>query len=224
MDRMTAWRFLYPPVALLEGIVVDVGGQRRGSEDLYGVRLTEAMITKASANGHLILDSTQWAKAKKQLPQQTSPLVGLQRAGWLYWDYTKAPSLGRLAVKLGVDSAGLGKTVEPYNDDIVSNKPDEMRKTTELCTPILKAPFYALDISAQDPLGIQAVLGLTLGGLRVDEDYSLLLIDQDKKISGLYAAGRTAAGVCSNGYISGLSLTDGMFSRRRAAEHALSVA
>ncbi|WP_159083087.1 hypothetical protein [Lysinibacillus sp. 2017] len=39
---------------------------------------------------------------------------------------------------------------------------------------------------------------------------------------GLYAAGRTAVGICSNSYISGLSLADGMFSGRRAARHIAS--
>jgi 3-oxo-5alpha-steroid 4-dehydrogenase len=39
-------------------------------------------------------------------------------------------------------------------------------------------------------------------------------------IAGLYAAGRTAVGICSNSYVSGLSLADCVFSGRRAGEHA----
>ncbi|MFD4183567.1 FAD-binding protein, partial [Rhodococcus sp. NPDC058514] len=39
-------------------------------------------------------------------------------------------------------------------------------------------------------------------------------------IEGLYAAGRTAVGICSNSYVSGLSLADCVFSGRRAAAHA----
>jgi 3-oxo-5alpha-steroid 4-dehydrogenase len=35
-------------------------------------------------------------------------------------------------------------------------------------------------------------------------------------VDGLYAAGRTAAGLCSRSYVSGLSLADCVFSGRRA--------
>jgi 3-oxo-5alpha-steroid 4-dehydrogenase len=39
-------------------------------------------------------------------------------------------------------------------------------------------------------------------------------------IAGLYAAGRTAVGVSSGLYVSGLSIADGVFSGRRAGLHA----
>jgi 3-oxo-5alpha-steroid 4-dehydrogenase len=39
-------------------------------------------------------------------------------------------------------------------------------------------------------------------------------------IPGLYAAGRTAASLCSRSYVSGLSLADCVFSGRRAGRSA----
>jgi len=39
-------------------------------------------------------------------------------------------------------------------------------------------------------------------------------------VPGLYAAGRTAVGLCSHSYVSGLSLADCVFSGRRAGRHA----
>ena len=39
-------------------------------------------------------------------------------------------------------------------------------------------------------------------------------------VDGLYAAGRSAAGLCSRSYVSGLSLADCVFSGRRAGHHA----
>ena len=39
-------------------------------------------------------------------------------------------------------------------------------------------------------------------------------------IDGLYAAGRNAVGICSNSYISGLSIADCLYSGRRAGAHA----
>ena len=223
LNRMSAWRFLYPPTALLEGIVVDRDGRRIGAEDVYGTMLTEAMILRAQSRGFLILDSDQWAEAKKQLPQQNSSLVGLQRAHWLYWGHKKAHSLETLARKFGISEQGLKQTVAAYNDAIRYGRKDPMQKMSDCCSPILKPPFYGIDISATSNMGIQVVLGLTLGGLRVDEETGLVLTEKNTKISGLYAAGRTAVGICSNQYISGLSLADGVFSGKRAAEHALSV-
>ena len=41
-----------------------------------------------------------------------------------------------------------------------------------------------------------------------------------RPVDGLYAAGRTAAGLCSRSYVSGLSLADCVFSGRRAGHHA----
>jgi 3-oxo-5alpha-steroid 4-dehydrogenase len=56
---------------------------------------------------------------------------------------------------------------------------------------------------------------LTLGGLVVDEETGAV-----SGVEGLYAAGRTAVGLCSNSYVSGLSLADCVFSGRRAGSHA----
>ncbi len=39
-------------------------------------------------------------------------------------------------------------------------------------------------------------------------------------MDGLYAAGRTAVGLCSRSYVSGLSLADCVFTGRRAGQHA----
>jgi 3-oxo-5alpha-steroid 4-dehydrogenase len=39
-------------------------------------------------------------------------------------------------------------------------------------------------------------------------------------VPGLYAAGRTAVGLCSHSYVSGLSLADCVFSGRRAGRNA----
>jgi 3-oxo-5alpha-steroid 4-dehydrogenase len=56
---------------------------------------------------------------------------------------------------------------------------------------------------------------LTLGGLRVDEETGAVKREDGSVIEGLYAAGRTAVGVCSNVYVSGLAYADCIFSGRR---------
>jgi 3-oxo-5alpha-steroid 4-dehydrogenase len=56
---------------------------------------------------------------------------------------------------------------------------------------------------------------LTLGGLKVDEHSGLVRREDGSTIGGLYAAGRTAVGICSNVYMSGLAYADCIFSGRR---------
>ena len=61
---------------------------------------------------------------------------------------------------------------------------------------------------------------LTLGGLVVDPGSGQVLRPDGTPVDGLYAAGRSAAGLCSRSYVSGLSLADCVFSGRRAGHHA----
>jgi 3-oxo-5alpha-steroid 4-dehydrogenase len=56
--------------------------------------------------------------------------------------------------------------------------------------------------------------------LVVNEKTGEVLNEQGKAIKHLYAAGRTAVGIPSKGYVSGLSIADCVFSGRRAAKHA----
>jgi 3-oxo-5alpha-steroid 4-dehydrogenase len=61
---------------------------------------------------------------------------------------------------------------------------------------------------------------LTLGGLVVAEDTGQVRRADGAVVPGLYAAGRTAVGLCSHSYVSGLSLADCVFSGRRAGRGA----
>ncbi len=61
---------------------------------------------------------------------------------------------------------------------------------------------------------------MTLGGLKVDEATGAVIREDGSPIRGLYAAGMAAVGLHSNGYISGLSIADGVFSGRRAGRDA----
>ena len=58
---------------------------------------------------------------------------------------------------------------------------------------------------------------LTLGGLVVAPESGQVLRPDGSPVDGLYAAGRSAAGLCSRSYVSGLSLADCVFSGRRPA-------
>ncbi|KAF2492062.1 FAD/NAD(P)-binding domain-containing protein [Lophium mytilinum] len=221
MDRMTGWRFLSPPPALIEGVTVGVSGERIANEDLYGATHCEVLIHKFDGRGYLIVDSAIWRKAINQLQEECHDFQRLQFNYLRFWDSYKANSLSALASKLGVSASGLEATVKAYNDGIRNGTGDPFKKAAGLCSPISKGPFYAIDISIR-PSPLYFVPGITLGGLQVEGKSGLVLAESGKSIPGLYAAGRTAAGICSHSYISGLSLADCIFSGRRAGQHATS--
>ena len=56
-----------------------------------------------------------------------------------------------------------------------------------------------------------------MGGLEVDERSGQVKNDSGGTVEGLYAAGRTAVGICSNGYLSGLAIADCVYAGRRIA-------
>jgi 3-oxo-5alpha-steroid 4-dehydrogenase len=80
-----------------------------------------------------------------------------------------------------------------------------------------KAPFHAIDCSITSKRFPCPTL--TLGGLVVDEETGAVL-GEDGPVDGLFAAGRNAVGVCSQQYVSGLSIADCVYSGRRAGRHA----
>ena len=75
-----------------------------------------------------------------------------------------------------------------------------------------------MDVSVDSKLSPCAVL--TLGGLVVNEETGNIKNKDRVDIEGLFAAGRSAIGICSNIYVSGLSIADCIFSGRRAGFHA----
>ena len=123
-----------------------------------------------------------------------------------------------LADKIGVNPAGLAATVADYNRAAAGVAPDTYGKERSDIQSIATSPFYAMNISIESrflPLPV-----ITFGGLRVDEESGLVLNATGNPIPALYAAGRTAVGIASQTYVSGLSFADCFFSGRRAARHA----
>ena len=217
-DRISAWRFMYSPEALLEGVIVSPSGERLAAEDKYGAAITEKMITHAGGKGYLVLDSVQWSKVKSTLNDQTHGLWTTLIKYLVYFAHKKADTLQDLAQGFDIAPGGLQETIKAYNDAIANNQPDPLRKL-EFRTPIVAPPFYGIDISIRDN-GMLIVPAITLGGLRVDGASGLVLNEAGDTIPGLYAAGRNAVGICANSYVSGLSLADCVFSGKRAGEDA----
>ncbi len=96
-----------------------------------------------------------------------------------------ADSIEELAEKIGVDAAGLGKTVADYNDAAETGMDWDCYKPPEWLTPMNEAPFYA----------VKAELGTdgAFGGVEINENMQVKAADGGL-VSGLYAVGDIANG------------------------------
>ena len=219
MDKISAWRFINPPKAWADAIAVNRHGERFVDETVYGATLGEHIVDHQGGVGYIVYDA---ALRKRAFKEAMDPiLVPFQRDVTLLnlaFNYKKAPTLAALAEKVGFDRATLEATVTAYNRAARGREPDRFGKEPADMQPIEQGPFYAMDISLDSrflPLPV-----ISFGGLRVDENSSQVLDAAGKPIPGLYAAGRTAVGIASRTYVSGLSFADCFFSGRRAARHA----
>jgi 3-oxo-5alpha-steroid 4-dehydrogenase len=211
LNHVSAWRFINPPVAWPKGIAINTKGERFCNEQVYGAKLGVEMCEFHEGKAWLVLDKKLRREAIRE-----ALFGGL-------WFFQSVPALllmliakrgktaQELGRKLGVDGAALDRTISAYNGAIANKSEDPLRKSDAYRAALDEPKFYALDIGAH-----MSCPAITLGGLRVDETSGGVLNAQGAAIPGLYAAGRTAIGVASNRYVSGLSLADCLWSGRRA--------
>lgn len=215
MDRVTAWRFINPPLSFARGMIVNMDGKRFINEMVYGATLGVEMAESHDGKAWLILDKALVKQALRDVSGKKA--LAFQKALAqlnVYFGSKKAKSLDDLAGKIGVDPAGLKASLTAYNEAAENQEADDFGKSPQDISA-MKAPFYAINI------GLDAKLlpcpALTLGGLKVEETSGQVLSENGQLIPGLYAAGRNAIGVASWNYVSGLSIADGVYSGRRAA-------
>lgn len=189
-------------------------------ESRYGAALGQAMVEKSGGIGWLLADSDLVRDAKAQIPDQSMWFQRVQTTGMMR-TAVHGNTISEVARKAGIDAAGLHETIDAHNTAAASGQPDPMGKPSDFVRPILTAPFTMYDVSIK-PNMMNPCPMLTLGGLVVDESTGAVKNEAGQSILGLYAAGRTAVGICSNSYVSGLSLADCVFSGRRAGLHAAS--
>jgi 3-oxo-5alpha-steroid 4-dehydrogenase len=123
--------------------------------------------------------------------------------GWLLID-------AAIAREAGVGPDGLVASVGAYHGEGA----DPVGKPAEFVRRLETPPYSLVDVSIKPSLGYPCPM-LTLGGLVVDEETGGVV-----GVGRLYAAGRSAVGLCSRSYVSGLSLADCVFSGRRAGVHS----
>ncbi|MBS0366906.1 MAG: FAD-binding protein [Proteobacteria bacterium] len=217
MDRVTGWCMINPPAAWPRGIVVDRNGQRIIHEGVYGSTLGDAVAHSPGGVAFLILDEALYREGRRQVSPGHEYVKYQRQVAHLnmLMNRRSAPTPQALAQQLGIDPAALTATIDTYNRAARGEIPDAFGKVPDEMSPLAKAPLHAIDISVHSRYFPMPML--TLGGLRVDEDNGQVLREDGSTIGGLYAAGRTAVGICSNVYMSGLAYADCVFSGRRAA-------
>ena len=217
LEKVSAWKFLYQPENWVKSCAIGPDGRRLAGEEYYGARTGEAVFEDGGGKGWLILDEPLQQLVVEEIAGMNKMLFQKIQFRAIQKDYTvSAPTLEELAAKIGVPEKALADTIEAYNSHIERGEPDPLGKSEKYRRKIDTGPFYATDIGAS--LKLAPIPALTMGGLLVDEETGQVLASEGGKVPGLYAAGRTAVGICSHYYVSGLSLGDCVFSGLRAAE------
>lgn len=226
MESLYIARNIAPPEALLDGIIVNATGARFVPEDAYVSMIGGEIAKQPGGDAWLIVN----AKSFRQSVWEALT------CGWQRFKYFGVPMLvnyalggthrggsaAALAKKIGVDPAALSAAIDQHDRDIAEGRPDLVGKTEVLRKKLGKGTLYAVNMCMSNRHALTKFM--TLGGLEVDEDSGAVLRENGSPIAGLYAAGMAAKGLHSNGYISGLSIADGVFSGRRAGRHAAGVA
>lgn len=225
LDQTMMSRNLAPPSAFLEGILVNPQGRRFINEGAYAGHLGRAVEQQSGGEAWLVLSAASMHRAIREI----------FTSGWLLFKFSgpsllnilfggtkRARSAEKLARKCGMESAALDETIRAYDQAAAAGTPDPFGKSASMLHPLGPGPYYAVNCKIANRFGFNMLF--TLGGIAVQEDSGLAIRSDGRAIPGLYAAGRAAVGVCSNFYVSGLSIGDAVFSGRRAARHAMAAA
>ncbi len=189
------------PSRLGRGIYVNARGLRFINEDTYYGHIgIEALFRQGGRAWLLVDDATFERNFFDQKPLHV------------------AETIAGLEAEAGFPAGALVNTVAQYNRGAEAGADPIFGKRPEFLVPLVHPPYALLDCTTEGG----PYSGLTVGGLATGTSGEVLDAEDDP-VSGLYAAGRTAALFCGRGYAgSGISLADGTFFGRRAGRHAAS--
>ncbi|MEH6517384.1 MAG: FAD-dependent oxidoreductase [Halioglobus sp.] len=189
------------PTQTLSGIVVNTTAQRFIAEDASPGVLGNAIAYCQQGAGWLITDD----RSSLSLKQDDFPLAA------------EGQSIGDLAHQLGFPPGALQNTVAYYNRFAGAGEDPLFRKSTQFLRPLQGPPYRAWNLSVTQTF----TPTYTLGGLHTTVN-GQVLNGFGETIPGLYAVGRTAAGLPSAPYFAeGLSLGDCIYFGRRGGQHAV---
>jgi 3-oxo-5alpha-steroid 4-dehydrogenase len=186
------------PKQHIQGLMVNLQGQRFINEDAYQTEVGAAALRAQDGQVLLVVDD--------EIYERPFPPVEFAGVG---------DTIEELERELEMPEGALQHTVAYYNEHAACGEDPIHGKTAEFLKPLTKPPFAALDYRVENSLWG----AFTMGGLHTSVDGEVLTADGDA-IPGLYAAGRTTSGLAAQGYSSGLSLADCTFFGRRAGRVA----
>src|SRR5262249_42597509 len=115
LDRVSVWRFLSPPPALLAGVLVGRDGRRVCDESRYGAAIGQAIVTGHHGQAWLLADRDTVAEARRQLRGPALWFQRVQAAYLLTVGRVSAPTGAAGAARAGIDPVGLAATLAAYN-------------------------------------------------------------------------------------------------------------
>jgi 3-oxo-5alpha-steroid 4-dehydrogenase len=189
------------PQQLVRGVLVNERGQRYVPEDTYPGRVGQLTLYHQNNTAYLIIDGDAQDEAMTSL----SPQLMMRPPTWV------CDTVEDLETEIGLAPGSLQATITAYNAGAERGEDPLLHKKAQWLRPV-GSPVGAIDL--RDSTG-----GFTLGGLQTTLDAEVLHVSGNP-IPGLFAAGRSAAGLAAWGYASGVSLGDGSFYGRRAGRAA----
>jgi 3-oxo-5alpha-steroid 4-dehydrogenase len=190
---------LAPPRSLVRGVLVNGAGERFMNEDTYAGRLGKEFLLRQDGEVYFVHDDETFAVN----------VVG-------YTPTWVAASAGELGAEIGLPPGALEATLDRYNEHAAQGEDPDFHKAPEWVRPLV-APYGAVDLRVTKSW----YATFTLGGLATTPDGEVTG-PTGAIVPGLFAAGRTTAGIAGAGYVSGISLGDGTFFGRRAGRSAAS--
>lgn len=191
---------VYPPENVLSGIVVNASGQRFISEESYHGVLGNAIAYHQGGKAWLVTDH----RSAYQHAQDNFPRAAIGN------------SIGDVAEQLGFPRGALQNTVAFYNRQASNGVDPLFRKRAPYLRPLQGPPYSVWDLSVDRAF----FPAHTFGGLHTTVT-GQVLSSFGEPIPGLFAAGRTTAGLPTAPYsASGLSVGDCTFFGRQAGLHA----
>jgi succinate dehydrogenase/fumarate reductase flavoprotein subunit len=188
----------YPPARNTFGIFVNAQGQRFVNEDVYLARIGHYASVQTGMRFFMFTDEPHFGRPDYH------PSTELVAVG---------ETVEEVECEAGLPAGSLQQTVAYYNAHAAQGTDPLFHKAAEWLAPLSTPPFALIEYS----LPILRPHAFTLGGLDTLPTGEVLTPDA-AVIPGLYAAGRTAAGIprTGKGYASGMSVADATFFGRLA--------
>ena len=197
------------------GLIVNIDGHRFVDE---GADLRNYTYAKY---GREILNQPHGV-AFQLFDQQTVPML---RDEYRIREITKAEgeTIAQLAEGLGIDTAGLERTVEQYNAACGEGEFNPA-VLDGLATTGIEPPKsnWALPLNRPPYFGVAVTCGITFtfGGLKIDANSGQVMDTEERPMPGLYAAGELVGGLFYHNYAGGTGLMAGSVFGRTAGTAA----